>query len=287
MQVSALILTRNRPQELLKCLSSIKKQTEQPQEIIILDNGSDKNLSLDSYELNLDYCTIYKSENNLGCPGGRNFLIEKSNYELLLFVDDDGLLDENAIKNGVNYFKEINDLAVVTFRIIDPTNGRIRDGFKIDEKPFFHHTFGGGSCIIKKKVLNDTGLYPTEFLRQGEESDLAIRIINSGYKIIYAPDCILYHNEVNNDILDIFLNSQLSTISTSWKYLPFHYAIARTIINYKRLRKYLKNKKFESEIKKEIYNIIKNSIKNRKRIKYKSYINWLSLLFKVKHKSNR
>lgn len=287
MKVSALILTRNRPNELLKCLDSVRKQTKQPKEILILDNGSDDTLSLDSYKINLDNCIVYKTDNNLGCPGGRNFLIKKSNCELLLFVDDDGILDENAIRNGINYFKEIIDLAVVTFRIIDPKDGKIRDGIKKDEKPFFHHTFGGGSCIIKKKVLDDTGLYPTEFLRQGEESDLAIRIINSGYKIIYAPDCILYHDEVKNDILDIFLNSQLSTISTSWKYLPFHYAIARTIINYKRLKRYLKNQGFDLDIKKEIYMVIKNSIKSRKRIKYKSYIRWFILLIKVKLKFNK
>lgn len=283
MKVSALILTRNRPKELLKCLKSIREQTVQPDEIIILDNGSEIENSLDKYNNELMGCLVLKSDKNLGCPGGRNLLIEKSNYDLLLFIDDDGILEKNTIKNGLKYFNVIKDLAVVTFRIIDHESNRIRDGFKKDIKPFFHHTFGGGSCIIHKDVIKKTGKYPTDFLRQGEENDLAIRILNAGYKIIYAPDCILFHSEIKSTP-DVYINAQLSTILSSWKLLPVHYAFIRTLINYLRLTKYLKKNKLSNFNFYELIEIIIKAYKKREKVKYITYLRWLFLIYNVKLK---
>ena len=280
MKVSALVLTRNRPIELLKCIESIRQQSLKAHEIIILDNGSEKENSLEEYSNELKDCILIKSDKNLGCPGGRNHLIEKSSGDFLLFVDDDGYLSEDSVKNSINYFKTDEKLGVVTFRIINPDTGKIRDGIKKDIAPFFHYTFGGGSCIIKREVLNLNDLYPIDYLRQGEEFDLALRIFDLGYKILYAPDAILYHEESKSSP-EVFLNSQLSTITTSWRYLPYHYSVLRTLINSIRIYKEYQHFRLA-----EITTAVKNGLSRRDSIKYSTYLNWLIILQNVKNKIN-
>lgn len=279
MKVSALVLTRNRPEELFRCIESIRNQTIKPDEILILDNGSEKESSLINFEYLLKDCVIYSSDANLGCPGGRNFLIEKASGDFLLFVDDDGKLEINALMNGLNYFNIYKNLAVVTFRIIDDKTGKIRDGFSQNITPFLHHTFGGGSCLIKKDILKITGLYPTNFLRQGEEHDLAIRILDNGFKIIYAPDVILFH-PLQKLSEETYYLSQISTITTAWRYMPYHYAILRTIINTFRL---FNNNNLNPY---EIFNLIKSSLQHRTPIKSNTYRNWFRLNRNVKKKFN-
>jgi GT2 family glycosyltransferase len=54
-------------------------------------------------------------------------------------------------------------------------------------------TFLGGACAIRRKVFERCGGYPKRFFYSHEESDLAWRALDAGFKIEYRGDVRVLH----------------------------------------------------------------------------------------------
>src|SRR6516162_8840309 len=84
--VSLVICTRDRPQELARCLASLADQTTSPTEIIVVDNASrDKR----SREAAIAAKATYVREDRPGLDYARNAGIRAANGEIVVFTDDD------------------------------------------------------------------------------------------------------------------------------------------------------------------------------------------------------
>lgn len=53
--------------------------------------------------------------------------------------------------------------------------------------------FLGGGHAFSMPVLEETGLWPSEFSFGHEKSDLAWRALDAGWKILYEPELVLRH----------------------------------------------------------------------------------------------
>lgn len=47
--------------------------------------------------------------------------------------------------------------------------------------------------MIRREVLERAGYYPSDFVRQAEESDLALRMFDAGFKIVYTDGAVMFH----------------------------------------------------------------------------------------------
>lgn len=105
LKISVAISTKNREQDLKKCIESILIQNYKPYEIIIIDSSdtndleSKLNLLCEPKNTPLKYV---HAEVSLTCA--RNIAIEKCTGDIILFIDDDVILDKNYIKEIVNVF---------------------------------------------------------------------------------------------------------------------------------------------------------------------------------------
>ena len=54
-------------------------------------------------------------------------------------------------------------------------------------------TFLGGACAIRRAVLEEVGPLPEEFFYAHEETDLAWRALDAGWRIRYDADAQMYH----------------------------------------------------------------------------------------------
>ena len=106
--ISVIIPTKNRPHSVLECVDSVKNQSSQPGEIVVVD-GSDED-GLDALliknfgaETGIKYV---RSEGSL--PHKRNLGVRKSSGDILLFLDDDIVLTENFIKEILSVFNNPN-----------------------------------------------------------------------------------------------------------------------------------------------------------------------------------
>lgn len=187
--VSVVIVTRDRSGDLQKCLESVSAQHYANTETLVVDNGSVdgtvKMLAHDFPEVRL-----IRLDRNLGCPGARNVGALNARGEILFFLDDDCCIDPDAIDHALPYFLADPKLAVITPRIIEPESESVR--FVGGDSMRYVHSFIGFSAI-RRSTFDDFGLYPADFLYGAEETDLAIRILHGGGRILYVPQVIVFH----------------------------------------------------------------------------------------------
>jgi glycosyltransferase involved in cell wall biosynthesis len=106
--ISAIICTRNRPHSVLECIDSVKNQSSQPGEIVVVDASDEDGLEallITNYGA-ATRIRYVRSEGSL--PHTRNIGIEKSSGDILLFLDDDVVLTGNFIKEILSVFNNRN-----------------------------------------------------------------------------------------------------------------------------------------------------------------------------------
>jgi GT2 family glycosyltransferase len=199
LKLGAVIITMgNRPEELSDLLDSVAKQRGPEIQVAVVGNGSPLP------ELPPGVRTLELPE-NLGIPGGRNAGIELfgpggSDVDVLLFLDDDGLLPHEDTGELVRRaFVDDPQLGIVSFRIADPQTGttqrrhvpRLRASDPLRSSRVT--TFLGGANAVRTKVFQQVGGLPEEFFYAHEETDLAWRALDAGWMIDYRSDMVLYH----------------------------------------------------------------------------------------------
>jgi GT2 family glycosyltransferase len=182
--VSIVIVTWNRVNEVVKCINSALNQTYSPIEVLVVDNASTDE-TLQTIKMLYPQVRIIRLHRNVGCPEGRNIGFSNAKGDILFALDDDGWLEKQAIEKIVGRFNVKPTVGVIQAKILD--------GRKNPIKSCYMYEFSGGASAIKREVIDKAGYYPHDFFRQGEESDLAIRILEAGYDIIYYPDAMMYH----------------------------------------------------------------------------------------------
>ncbi len=99
MMLSVVITTKNRKTALLRCLDSIKASRYEDYDVVIVDDCShDGTATLTVAELGLPRCKIWHSQNPLMMAKARNTGAKMATGDLLLFVDDDNVVDESMIE---------------------------------------------------------------------------------------------------------------------------------------------------------------------------------------------
>jgi GT2 family glycosyltransferase len=139
---------------------------------------------------------------------GRNILIKKAKFPLLLVLDDDVVFAEkNAIAKIATLFQKAqyveNNTAVITLNIFySETNERQKEALPHknyeeykDKSWFLTYYFTGAAHLMKKEIFDTTGFYPADFFYGMEEYDLSYRIINAGYSLAFDADVKVFHKE--------------------------------------------------------------------------------------------
>ncbi|MDQ0846654.1 GT2 family glycosyltransferase [Streptomyces sp. V1I6] len=199
LKLGAVVITMGtRPDELRALLDSVAGQDGDPIEVVVVGNGAPV------VDVPEGVRTIDLPE-NLGIPGGRNVGIEAfgpggSDVDVLLFLDDDGLLPDAGTAQLVREaFDADPGLGIVSFRIADPETGltqrrhvpRLRASDPMRSSRVT--TFLGGANAVRTKVLVQVGGLPDEFFYAHEETDLAWRALDAGWSIEYRADMVLLH----------------------------------------------------------------------------------------------
>lgn len=199
LRLGAVIITMGtRPQELQDLLDSVAKQHGPAIEIAVVGNGSPLPELPDGVRR-------VELPENLGIPGGRNVGVEAfgpggSDVDVLLFLDDDGLLPNADTGELVRQaFAADPQLGIISFRIADPETGttqrrhvpRLRAADPMRSSRVT--TFLGGASAVRTKVIQQVGGLPAEFFYAHEETDLAWRALDAGWLIDYRSDMVLNH----------------------------------------------------------------------------------------------
>ena len=237
--VSVAILTWNRRDHLAKAINSVLHQAYRPVEIIVVDSASTDGTD---ELIRSDYPDVksIRLHRNLGCPEGRNVALSNCSGEIIYALDDDGWLAEDTLEICVDRFKRYPQAGIVGCAILAP--GEDPDLRKPDT---WHHVFSGGASAVRRQVLESAGYYPSDFYRQAEEGDLALRIFEQGFEILLCSSAVMFHelSPINrNDKLFVYYNVRNELYTIVRRY-PLRYAfpaILQKIItwNYLGLRRW-------------------------------------------------
>ncbi len=242
--ISVLIASRNRPAEVQKCIESVLRQSTQPLEIVVLDDGSDvplkDGISLDPAAVSIKWL---RNEAPTGVSGARNTLVENADGEILVFIDDDAwLIGDDALDKVYRIFESDAEVGIVAFKIHlhSPESGELQVPFtkrslakdpSISTRPQKASYFVGAGHAIKKSVFERCGPYPVEFVYGHEELDLSYRAINHGFTTLYEPEIAVVHAPATSQVAGAGkrrFESYYVTRNRIWlahRNLPWRYAV--------------------------------------------------------------
>ncbi len=194
-KVSVIIVAYNTNELLLECLSSLRKQSCDSFEIIVIDNGKNEKVEEEIREMALLYI---QPPANLILSEGRNIGAHFAKGKILAFLDDDAIADENWVSGIISAF-ENNEIWGMRGKVLPKDNNAL-----INTKP--HYNLGdefllinyidteGNSAFLRKTYLEFLGMNPLLFGTEGFE--LSYRIQKQvGYgKLLYSPDVLIYHD---------------------------------------------------------------------------------------------
>ena len=241
--LSAVLITMGtRPEELKRSINSILNQAEPPSEIILVGNG------VEVPGLPSEVTQIPLAE-NIGIPAGRNRGSDAARGDVLVFVDDDGwLADDHVFSHLREEFAAQPDLGIVSFQVADPDGGpgfrrhvpRLRAGDP--QRSSDVTTFLGTAYALRKEVLEQCGGLPDVFFYGHEETDLAWRALDHGWRIRYDAQAKIFHPAVLPTRHDLFyrMNARnrvlIARRNLPWILVPF-YLGSWTAITVVRVRK--------------------------------------------------
>ena len=196
--------------ELLQNISSLTRAAELLEEVIVVNNAS-----IDDYNPVKNFINstpvlpfrYYDASENLGVAKGRNFALEKGKAPIIIMLDDDAVLqNKDCLINLVTEFEKNNTerpKAIVSFKVLYYDTLEMQKNAlphkRYDEyknKSFFEtYYYAGGAHAIKREVIENLGQYPSDFFYGMEEYDLAYRILDAGYSIVYSDKIVMLHKE--------------------------------------------------------------------------------------------
>ncbi len=198
MKVGCVVLTTGaRPVELAAAVESARHQRGVDVEVVVVWNAP-----VGGPRPEVPGTRLVAPGENLGIPAGRNLGVDHlgSDRELVLFLDDDGMLVGDAVlARAAQLFAADPRLGAVSLRIADPVTGetqrrhvpRLRVGDPT--RSSYVTTFLGGASILRVDAFRAAGGLPGEFFYAHEETSLAWRLLDRGYRIRYAADLTMAH----------------------------------------------------------------------------------------------
>lgn len=193
---SIVILTYNRPEKVQFYLEYLEPLSAANLEVIFVDNGSEVFASSIVPE---ERYKVVRNDKNLGAVG-RNKGIQIATGDIIVTLDDDVYgLKERHLEYLRRIFEQKPDIGAVNFRVQEEGTGRIANWCHPYDSDKFCHTVLETNCIsegavaFRRAALTEVGLYPEEFFISHEGPDLACRLINRGWRIIYHPDIVVTH----------------------------------------------------------------------------------------------
>ncbi len=199
--VSIVILNYKRRDTLIKVLESSLRQNYPLLEVIVVDNGSGDG-TVEFLEENYPDVRTVALEKNIGCAG-RNKGIEAARGDVVVTIDNDVYFDSaDEVVKIVRFFDRHPDAACVSFKVHNPYTGGLhardwchpRDYREYSEKEFETYYIPEGASAFRKEALDEVGGYYEPLFIGCEGYDLALRMIDRGYKIMYTPDVLVWHS---------------------------------------------------------------------------------------------
>lgn len=179
-------------------LQLLAERTHPDIEIIAIDNGSGDGTGayLQSQ------APIVKSillNSNTGIAGYNDGFKQAQGDYILVLDDDSHPVDNVTLDRMIHTFNYRPEIGVIACRIENTEGQTVRTwhlpDIEDDGEPTDSMAFVGCGFAIRRTLFEQIGWYPAEFFLYQNEMEVAIRVLEANYRILYDPHCHVIHRQ--------------------------------------------------------------------------------------------
>jgi GT2 family glycosyltransferase len=246
-EVTVVIPTWNRRDDLERTLVALGRHKAVPFEVIVVDNASTDGTA-ELVHGSFPEVNLIRLPRNIGPTGARNVGVANAKAEIVVLLDSDTEPLEGAI-DGINRrLREDPRLGAVNALQIDARTGRpwwwwgpygypeaeyldreFDSAFKVEE----------GASGFRRSVYELAGGFDERFFMLVEGRDLAARVVREGYAIRYCPEVRFLHRSESNRPQSnaVYRHSGRlyyefrNELWYTWRYFPAGWAVIKSAAN--------------------------------------------------------
>ena len=213
-QATVAVCTRNRPEDLKRCLDTFMTMPDLGQEYLVIDNCPSDDASK-QITANYNKRVRYIREDRPGLNNARNRALREATHEIVAFNDDDAVPDPHWLNALLRNFSEPMVLCVTGLTMPLELETESQEWFE-KYSPFgrgFHrrifygtpamaykagHVGAGANMAIRKSILEKVGTFDQALdagtpTLSGGDTEMFARILYNGYHIVYEPAALSWH----------------------------------------------------------------------------------------------
>ena len=211
---SVVIVNLNGLHHLKRCLPSIFRQEYPEYEVIVVDNASTDG-SIEFLAREFPQVMVVQNKENLGYTGANNAGFKQATGKYIAVLNPDTKVEPNWLQELVNALEEDQYAAMATPKILlmdspEKINACGNDitftgltfcrGLDQQADSFLEaeivSAVSGAAFVIRRCILEQIGGFDENMFMYYEETDLSLRAMLAGYKCLFVPKSIIYHQYV-------------------------------------------------------------------------------------------
>lgn len=216
--VSVIICTRNRCEALARTLASVKRldiSAASGFELVVVDNASadDTKGVVSGFAASAPFEVVYVLERGKGLSHARNRGLKESSGDLIMFTDDDCLVDSAWVRNAVHVFAG-DAMKLVGGRIDLYNDAHLPITIKPSPTPdtlsspgsllgFVH----GANLAFGRGVMERIGVFDVRLgagtdLQSAEDTEYVYRAFKHGIPVLYEPGLKVFHDHGRTGLIE-------------------------------------------------------------------------------------
>jgi GT2 family glycosyltransferase len=197
MNISIMITTRNRCDQLRETLDRIRELQPQPRELLITADGCTDE-TIEMVKSKMGNATLIVNDEGNGSVASRATMMELAKGDLVLALDDDSYPEQlDCIAKLAALFQSDENLAIATFPQRTDEYPETLDQSEFGQARPIRSFPNSGACLRVSTYRQLPGFEPM-FFHMYEEPDYALQCVANGWKVMFFPEITIRHHWTPN-----------------------------------------------------------------------------------------
>lgn len=216
-QIGIVVCNYNKKEDALACIQSVLESKFQDYDVYVVDNASTDGSAEAIENAYGERITLLVNQENLGGSGGFNTGLRtafEKGYPYLMCVDNDALLDENAIGNLHSFLQEHSETGIAAAKIYHReapdyvqqygqridfenfcTDVTYLNAYEDGSMPEYVYTDAVAACalMIRREVIKKIGFMPEENFLYWDDTEWCYLCNRAGWKVASVGSAMALH----------------------------------------------------------------------------------------------
>jgi GT2 family glycosyltransferase len=193
MQVSIIIATHSRLEELRRTVQVLSNLEQTPNEVLITADGCTDD-TVEFVRSKVPNAKLIVNNVTIGSVASRDRMIREARGELVLELDDDSYPEQkDCIARFVPLFEQRPKLAVLHFpqRTDEHPDTLAQTEFGQEK---LTRSFASSGAVLRRSIYLQLAGFESRFFHMYEEPDYGLQCVAAGYEVLFSPVVVIRHH---------------------------------------------------------------------------------------------